>query len=69
MHYYIVVDTAKVVGFPERLENVGRIANLYTGAVGSSLESSAPYLLELDSSKYSCVYLLQSLFRQWTVKY
>ncbi|WP_150539457.1 DUF4123 domain-containing protein [Actinobacillus vicugnae] len=64
MHYYAVVDCAKVVGLSDRLEQAGKAANLYTGAIGESLENSAPYLIEFDPSHLACVELLQTLFRQ-----
>ncbi|TCP96530.1 uncharacterized protein DUF4123 [Cricetibacter osteomyelitidis] len=62
-HYYAVADCAKVVGLSDRLEQVGRTANLYSGAVGASLEENAPYLLEFDPKRLACVDMLQTLFR------
>ncbi|WP_256856105.1 DUF4123 domain-containing protein, partial [Rodentibacter ratti] len=63
-HFYAVVDCAKAVSFPSRLESVGRLENLYTGKVGQMLEDQAPYLLEFTPYQHETVAFLQRLFRK-----
>ncbi|THA06214.1 DUF4123 domain-containing protein [Rodentibacter pneumotropicus] len=63
-HFYAVVDCAKAVSFPSRLESAGRLENLYTGKVGQMLEDQAPYLLEFDPYQQETVAFLQRLFRK-----
>ncbi|OOF60550.1 DUF4123 domain-containing protein, partial [Rodentibacter sp. Ppn85] len=63
-HFYAVVDCAKAVSFPYRLESAGRMANLYTGNIGQALEEQAPYLLEFDPYQEETVAFLQRLFRK-----
>lgn len=63
-HFYAVVDCAKAVSFPHRLESAGRLENLYTGNLGQTLEDQAPYLLEFDPYQQETVAFLQRLFRQ-----
>ncbi|OOF79795.1 DUF4123 domain-containing protein [Rodentibacter caecimuris] len=63
-HFYAVVDCAKAVSFPYRLESAGRMANLYTGNIGQPLEEQAPYLLEFDPYQEETVAFLQRLFRK-----
>ena len=63
-HFYAVVDCAKAVSFPSRLESAGRMANLYIGNTGQALEEQAPHLLEFDPYQAETVAFLQRLFRQ-----
>ncbi|AOF52403.1 hypothetical protein AC062_0305 [Pasteurellaceae bacterium NI1060] len=63
-HFYAVVDCAKAVSFPYRLESAGRMANLYTGNIGQTLEEQSPYLLEFDPYQEETVAFLQRLFRK-----
>ena len=63
-HYYAVIDAAKVVGYPSLLQGAGRLANLYKGKTGETLENAAPYLFEFDPSNSGSIALLQKLFRK-----